>query len=429
MKYHIWTIGCQMNLADSRKVAEELELLGCREASPANDADILVLNSCVVRQKAEERVLGYLSSLKPLKKRRPDVILGLMGCLVAEETLPYLKERFPYIDVFCPPAQPEALLESVRRRIEENGGLRFGHHHVETPVSAYVNIIHGCDNFCTYCIVPYRRGRERSRPIWEIVSEMKELVGRGAREVTLLGQNVDSYGQDLPEKPNLAKLLRAVSEVAGLWRIRFLTSHPKDMSQELIKAVAELDKVCEHLEVPVQSGDDEILKRMGRGYTVDKYRDLIQRIRERIPGVGLSTDVIVGFPGETEEQFLRTYDLLREEEFDIVHIASYSARPGTAAARLPDDVPLQEKFRRREAIEELQTNIAGRKNEKLLGQVVEILVEEKAKGKWKGRTRTHKLVFFQDKKDWRGKLAEVKITHASPWSMQGEVIREADVTS
>ncbi|MFB0546844.1 MAG: MiaB/RimO family radical SAM methylthiotransferase, partial [Anaerolineae bacterium] len=236
------------------------------------------------------------------------------------------------------------------------------------------------------------------------------------------GQNVDSYGHDLPGRPDLAHLLTAIHNVKGLWRIRFLTSHPKDMSEALIETVAHLPKVCEHIEVPAQSGDDFVLKRMGRGYTVEHYRWLISRIRQAIPGVSLATDVIVGFPGETEEQFMGTYKLLQELRFDVVHVATYSPRPETAASRLPDNVPREEKERRQQAIEGLQESIAGEINGKLLGQTVEILVEEKHKGKWKGRTRTHKLVFFADEGDWQGKLAQVRITWTGPWSMQGELV-------
>jgi tRNA-2-methylthio-N6-dimethylallyladenosine synthase len=256
----------------------------------------------------------------------------------------------------------------------------------------------------------------------EIVEEVECLVERGAREVTLLGQNVDAYGRDLPGRPDLADLLTAVHEIEGLWRIRFLTSHPADMKDRIIDAVAVLPRVCEHIEIPVQSGDDVVLKRMGRGYTVDQYRRLVSGIRQHIPGVGLATDVIVGFPGETAEQFANTVRLLEDVRFDTVHIAAYSPRSGTAASRLPDDVPQGEKERRRTAIEELQEEIAGEINRQLLGQTVEVLVEEKHRGKWKGRTRTHKLVFFEDDEDWCGKLAQVRITWAGPWSMQGELV-------
>jgi tRNA-2-methylthio-N6-dimethylallyladenosine synthase len=431
--YHIWTIGCQMNTADSRRAAEELERLGYRWTKRADAADLIVLNTCVVRQSAEDKVLGRLSSLKPLKKRHPEAIIAVMGCFVND--VPALKQDFPYVDTFLKPSDVEGLVEFIESRHPASNfqpptlrlssrqafNLRLPIPNIEYPVSRYVPIIEGCDHFCTYCIVRLRRGRERSRPVDEIVQEAACLVKRGSRELTLLGQNVDAYGHDLPGQPDLADVLEAVHAIENLWRIRFLTSHPADMKTRIIDAVASLPKVCEHIEIPVQSGDDAVLKRMVRGYTVDQYRRLVARIRELIPGVSLATDVIVGFPGETVEQFKNTCKLLEETRFDVVHVAAYSPRPGTAASRLPDDVPQEEKDRCRKMIEQLQEEIAGEINQRLLGETVEVLVEEKHKGKWKGRTRTHKLVFFKDDGDWRGKLAQVKITWAGPWSMQGEL--------
>jgi len=288
--------------------------------------------------------------------------------------------------------------------------------------STFVPIIEGCDKFCSYCIVPYRRGRERSRPVDEILCEVRWLAQRGVKEVTLLGQNVDSYGHDLPATPDLADLLVELNEVDSLSRIRFLTSHPKDMGERLIEAMAHLEKVCEHLSLPFQAGDDDILMAMRRGYSAKQYRELVERIRDAIPGVALSTDVIVGFPGESEEQFERTFDMIRELRFDTVHAACYSPRSGTIAARkLRDDVPLEEKRRRREKIEALQEGIASEINRKLLGQTVEMLVEGRKKGKWQGRTRTDKLVFFSDEDDHIGKLVRVKIEKTSPWALQGSL--------
>jgi tRNA-2-methylthio-N6-dimethylallyladenosine synthase len=417
-RYHIWTIGCQMNTADSRRAAEGLERLGYRWTKRADAADLVVLNTCVVRQSAEDKVLGRLSSLKPLKKRHPEAIIAVMGCFVND--VPALKQDFPYVDIFLKPSDVEGLVEFIESR-HPASNFQPPISNIQYPVSRYVPIIEGCDHFCTYCIVRLRRGRERSRPVDEIVEEADCLVKRGARELTLLGQNVDAYGHDLPGQPDLADVLEAVHSIEDLWRIRFLTSHPADMKARIIDAVASLPKVCEHIEIPVQSGDDAILRRMVRGYTVDQYRRLVGRIRELIPGVSLATDVIVGFPSETVEQFMNTYRLLEETRFDVVHVAAYSPRPGTAASRLPDDVPQDEKDRRRKMIEQLQEDIAGQINQQLLEETVEVLVEEKHKGKWKGRTRTHKLVFFKDAGDWRGKLAQVKVTWAGPWSMQGEL--------
>jgi tRNA-2-methylthio-N6-dimethylallyladenosine synthase len=413
-RYHIWTIGCQMNDADSRRAAEELQRLGYLPTPRAEEADVILLNTCVVRQKAEDKVYGRLSSLKPLKERRPEVTLVVMGCLVAPETRQDLERRFPYVDLWLPPSEVKGLVEFLEGEAREPLPLTY-------PVSAYVPVATGCDQYCTYCIVRLRRGRERSRAMEEIVEEVRCLVERGVREVTLVGQIVDSYGHDLPAQPTLADLLSEVHGVEGLWRIRFLTSHPNFMNDRLIEAVASLPKVCEHIELPVQAGDDRLLKRMGRRYTVSQYRRLLAKIRARIPGVSLATDIIVGFPGEREEEFEATYRLLEEERFDVIHVAAYSPRPSTPAARLPDDVPSEVKERRRQALEELQAVIAEEINQGLLGKTLEILVEERQKGKWKGRTRTNKLVFFQDDNDWRGKLAPVQIIWAGPWSMQGNL--------
>jgi tRNA-2-methylthio-N6-dimethylallyladenosine synthase len=418
-RYYLWTIGCQMNDADSRRVADELHNLGYAAIHRPEEADVIVLNTCVVRQSAEDKVYGRLSSLKPIKQRRPKAILALMGCAVEEDTSS-LQQRFPYVDLFVRPSDTESLIDFVASR-DGTADHRQPASSAVHPVSCYVPVMHGCDHLCTYCIVRLRRGHQRSERPAEIAEEVQCLVERGAREVTLLGQNVDAYGHDLPDQPTLASLLEAVHEIDGLWRIRFLTSNPADMADELIEAVAGLPKVCEHIEIPIQSGDDKILKRMLRQYTIVQYKELVAKIRARIPNVALATDVIVGFPGETEKQFINTYDLLREIRFDVVHVAAYSPRPGTAANRLPDDVPPQEKERRRKAVEGLQRQIAGEINALLLGQTVEVLVEERHKGKWRGRTRTNKLIFFEDEGDWRGKLAKVRITWTGPWSMQGNV--------
>jgi tRNA-2-methylthio-N6-dimethylallyladenosine synthase len=452
MNYYLWTIGCQMNFADSRRAAEELNKLGYREAARPEDADLILLNTCVVRQSAEDKVVGRLTSLLGLKRRKPELKLALMGCFVNE--IPALQHRYPWVDAFIKPSDIATVVELAQRQWAESPVPSFPMSQSPTPpVSVGVSISHGCDHLCTYCIVRLRRGPEVSRPVDEILREVKGLAQRGVKEITLLGQNVDSYGRDLAplpgeglpagkteeeHSPGLADLLEAVHGVEGLARIRFLTSHPADMTDRLIETVARLPKVCEHMEVPVQSGDDTVLRRMGRGYTVAEYRDLIGRIRRAMPGtlavhgpsampgVGLATDVIVGFPGETEAQYEATYRLLEELRFDMVHVAAYSPRPGTPAERLPDDVPAAEKERRRKAVDALQERIVGEINAQLLGQTVEVLVEERHKGKWRGRTRTNKLVFFDvDERDWAGQLAQVRITRAGPWSMQGEV-REAE---
>ncbi|MDY6875647.1 MAG: tRNA (N6-isopentenyl adenosine(37)-C2)-methylthiotransferase MiaB [Chloroflexota bacterium] len=455
MKYHISTIGCQMNVADSRRLASALERLGYAPAGCAEEADVIVLNTCVVRQSAEDKAYGRLGSLKPLKKRRPQVTIGLMGCLVGVRDPVPLRRRFPWVDVFMPPSEPGPLLdylagrgladegramettEVARRYRLQDGDLILPAHERGHLVSAYVPIVLGCSHACAYCIIPYRRGPERSRPVEEVLAEAEALAAQGVREITLLGQIVDRYGLETRffgknlVSP-LVDLLHRLHEIEGLQRIRFLTSHPNWMTDDLLDAVAELPKVCEHIEVPVQAGDDEVLARMRRGYTVADYRRLIARIRERIPGVPLTglarcsiaTDVIVGFPGETEAQFQSTYDLLAELRLDKAHIARYSPRQQTLAARcFPDDVEPEEKERRRKALDDLQAEIVAEINGRLLGRTVEVLVEGRKKGRWWGRTRTDKLVFFDDEGDWQGRLAQVRITWTGPWSLIGEVER------
>jgi tRNA-2-methylthio-N6-dimethylallyladenosine synthase len=414
--YHIWTIGCQMNKSESERLGTCFEELGYQATDTAAKADLIVLNSCVVRQSAENRVINKLHNLKQLKQANPGIVIAVTGCLVNSE-VDRLKKSFPHVDHFFPPGDYPPWLE-------KSGMPALPRH--PSP-SVYVPIIQGCDNFCAYCIVPYRRGRERSRTITEITGEVRELVYRGAKEVTLLGQNVDSYGHDLPDKPDLADLLAELNPIKGLARLRFLTNHPKDMSPRLIEATAKLNKVCEYISLPVQSGSNDILKAMRRGYTVTQYRQLIKQIRRQIPGVALSTDVIVGFPSESDRQFQQTVDLLSAIKFDTVHVAAYSPRAGTVAAReLEDNVPLTEKRQRLNKIEQLQEKIAAEINACLLGETVEILVEGESKGKWYGRTRTDKLVFFSNEKNCLGQLMKIRIDKTSPWALQGEVEANAN---
>jgi tRNA-2-methylthio-N6-dimethylallyladenosine synthase len=446
MRFYLWTIGCQMNFADSRRLGEALRGLGYEEAERAEEADFLVLNTCVVRQGAEDKVRGRLTSLAGLKRRRPGMKLAVMGCFVGDAEA--LAVTYPWVDAFVAPSDVEGVVQLAAAEPTPSfsppgGGLSSADQALGSGrgvVAAGVPISFGCDHGCTYCIVRLRRGREASRPVDEVVAEVAELARQGIREVTLLGQNVDSYGHDLGGvdsqvaagavrrqagggwRPDLADLLEAVHEVEGLARIRFLTSHPADMTERLIETAARLPRVCEHIELPVQSGDDGVLRRMGRGYTAARYRELVGRIRQAMPGVGLATDVIVGFPGETEAQFKSTYGLLEELRFDMVHVAAYSPRPGTAAARMADDVGAEEKERRRKAVEALQERVVAGINGELVGQVVEVLVEGRQRGRWRGRTRTNKLVFFEvGEKDWTGELVPVRLTWAGAWWMLGSV--------
>jgi tRNA-2-methylthio-N6-dimethylallyladenosine synthase len=422
-----------MNVADSQRVASALEHLGYRAASRAKDADVIVMNTCVVRQSAEDKAYGRLSSLRPLKEQRPELVINLMGCLVGVKGHQRLKKRFPYVDVFSPPSDPGPLVsfltqgetrslqqaETAERFALMDGDLVLPDHERGELVSAFIPVVLGCSHACTFCIIPYRRGAERSRSVGDILAEVRALVSQGVKEITLLGQIVDRYGTDIPDGPNLAALLRIAHQVEGLERIRFLTSHPNWMNDGLLEAVADLPKVMPHIEVPVQAGDDHVLENMKRGYSVDDYRRLIGRIRERIPGVSIATDIIVGFPGESRKQFQRTYDLLEELKLDVAHLARYSSRPGTVATRrMQDNVPEEEKWRRFRALEELQEGIAGEINARYLGESVEVLFEEKVRGRWKGRTPTNKLVFVESDQDLRGHVRPVLITWTGPWSMQ-----------
>jgi tRNA-2-methylthio-N6-dimethylallyladenosine synthase len=409
--YYIWTIGCQMNKAESERLAARFEELGYKATSTINDADLIVLNSCMVRQGAEDRVINKLHELRRLKKTRPTTVMTLTGCLV-DANIDRLKKTFPFIDHFFAAGEYPPWLEKP-----ESLSLPL----TSSP-SVYLPISQGCDNFCTYCIVPYRRGRERSRPFEEIVCEARELVRRGAREIVLLGQNVDSYGHDLPDRPDLAALLKTLNGIDGLLRLRFLTNHPKDVSPALIEAIGGLDKVCEQLSLPTQSGSDAILKAMKRGYTTEQYRRLVVEIRAKVPGIAISTDIIVGFPGETDDQFRQTLDLLSGLKFATVHVAAYSPRPGTLAAReYADDVPPGVKKARLAEVERLQEGIQQEANARLRNEWVEILVEGKNRGKWYGRTRSDKLVFFNSSLEHLGELVNLRIFRTSPWSLQGKI--------
>jgi tRNA-2-methylthio-N6-dimethylallyladenosine synthase len=398
-----------MNRAESDRLAGRFEELGYTPADKPGQADLIVLNSCVVRQSAEDRAVNKLHNLRMVKKANPLARIALTGCLVGED-VGGLQKRFPYVDWFFQPGEAPPWLQ----------GPAASPLPARVKVSETVAISQGCDNFCTYCIVPYRRGRERSVPPDGILREVRALAGRGAREVTLLGQNVDSWGRDLPGKPDLADLLAAVNDVPDLRRVRFLTNHPKDMGLKLIRAIARLDKVCEQFNLPVQAGSNAVLKAMRRGYTREHYLKLIETIREIVPGLSVSTDVIVGFPGETDGQFRETLDLLSTVKFGTVHVAVYSPREGTVAAReMPDDVPAAVKKERLAAVEALQEAVQTEMNGALLGKTVEVLVEGRNKGKWYGRTRTGKLVFFTERRNLTGELVPVEITKTSPWSLQG----------
>ncbi|MBA7505895.1 tRNA-2-methylthio-N(6)-dimethylallyladenosine synthase [subsurface metagenome] len=414
-----------MNKAESQRIASYLNSAGHHEVKSPWEADLVVLNTCVVRQSAEGKVLGMLGQLKGIKREHPDIRILVTGCFV-DSHVEDLKKRFPHVDFFFKPGAYSDFINWAKEQgvpVDEQRLLRGARNDAgkDSSPCAYIPIIQGCNNFCSFCIVPYRRGKEVSRPVDEVVCEAEELVRQGVKEITLLGQNVDSYGRDLPERPDLADLLYRLSEIEGLLRIRFLTNHPKDVSRKLIEAVVSLDKVCKYLELPVQSGDDAILKAMKRGYTIEQYRELVRAVRERLPQASLSTDVIVGFPGETEEQFEHTFSLLKEVRFDVVHVAAYSPRSGTLAWRkYEDSVPLDVKKERLRKVEQLQASVAGEINSSYVGKEVEVLVEGNKKGKWYGRTESNKLVFFQEDANCSGKLVKVNIEKTSPWALQGK---------
>jgi tRNA-2-methylthio-N6-dimethylallyladenosine synthase len=440
VNYHIWTIGCQMNVAESERLARALAARGLTHTVSPTDSDLIVLNTCSVRQAAEEKALSKAGTLATIKRERPETLIAVGGCMVGPDTLPTLKRRFPFIDLFFRPGFFTDLLVEVDSRLEAGGGL-----HPHGPIAPspatdgpgpcrWLPVMNGCNRRCAYCIVPYRRGRERSRPSADVVAEARVLVGEGARDITLLGQIVDRYGHDLDEPTDLAELLTMVSDVDGVERLRFLTSHPKDLSDRLIDAMASLPKVCPHLNLPIQSGDDQVLRKMKRGYTVAQYLDVLGQVRAAVPGLSVATDVIVGFSGETDEQFERTLALLEDARFDVVHVAMYSPRPGTLAAdTMPDDVSSDAKHDRLRAVEDLQQRVATGINAALLGQSLEVLVDgrDESRERWRGRTPTNKLVFFdqpanEQPADCYGQLVHVRIDHTSPWSLQGQLERSAE---
>src|SRR5919204_3738460 len=380
--FHIWTIGCQMNVADSRRLAESLEGQGLVAADHPGQADVVVLYSCVVRQTAEDRVHGQLHALQQMKRSRPRMKVVVAGCV---SDIPDWRRRYPFVDLIAEPGQDLTVRDRLIDLLDLSERYRFDPEQaVRLPgISEGVTIHQGCNRSCTYCIVPQSRGGERSRPPQVILDEVRTLARRGTREVVLLSQIVERYGRDLRPRVLLSELLRRLDQIEGLRRIRFLTSYPGDFGRDLVEAVAELPKVCEDVNLPIQSGDDDVLRRMKRGYVVDNYRRLITRLRERMPEVGLQTDVIVGFPGETEAEFDNTLRMLEELRFDVVHVAMYSPRPGTVAAEtMPDDIPREEKRRRLHAVEETQKRIAGEINARYLGRRVDVLVEGVAKGRW-----------------------------------------------
>ncbi len=486
-RFHVWTLGCQMNQSDSEEMAGSLLAAGCEEASSLEQAELIVINTCSIREAAENKVIGRMGSIGNLKAANPALRVVLTGCSVRADNVETLPRRYPAVDLFLRPDEepelaarlglggptaPEALgaagFERVGRSVAATADRLPGTRASAVAegaiarvggAKAWVPIVYGCDKTCTYCIVPFARGPERSRPFDDIVAEVRTLAEAGYRELTLLGQNVNSYGHDLPPdprfaelesqrtlgraqdragRPDIAALLRAIDGIRtgagrpGIPRVRFVTSHPWDLTDRLIEAMAECESVCEHLHLPVQSGDDEVLRRMGRQYTVEAYLELVERLRAAVPGIALTTDVITGFSGETEAQFQSTLELLRTVRFEQVFAAAYSERPGTPATRLPDDVPAEEKKRRLNELLALQEAIGRKRNEAWVGRRTEVLVDEarqprmhdhegaEARGpRLVGRNREHKLVHFDGPESLVGTLVGVEIDRAGAYALSG----------
>jgi len=414
-RVHLWHIGCQMNDADHEMLAERFAEIGCLPDAALDDADLAVLITCAVRQNAEQKVYGKFRELTEWKRERPGRAIAMTGCMAVEHG-PALLGKLPDLDYLFDVRDPDGFLARLQaiHAADLDGPLPMP---ASDRLLAYISVMGGCNEMCTYCIVPFVRGRETSRPVGEIVEDVQRLVERGVREITLLGQNVNSY-RDPGTGAGLPELLAAVDRVPGLWRLRFLTSHPRNAVPELFEAMRDLPTVCEQLHLPVQAGDDELLRRMRRLYTVDDYLEKIDTARATVPGLGLTTDIIVGFCGETDSEFLGTERLLRTVGYDVVHLQAYSVRPGTAAARRPDDVPLEEKKRRLNHLLELQRGIALERNRSLIGQSVEILVEGVTEdGRPYGRTRQGKTALLASGSALPGELREARVLSASAWQL------------
>lgn len=437
LKYYIETWGCQMNEEDSEKLSGMLKRIGYTKTEAKEEASIILFNTCCVRENAENKVYGNLGLLKKLKKNNPDLVIGICGCMMQQKGMAdkILKE-FPYVDIIFGTHNsykfPEYLnrvkTEGVQvkeifdKETEIIEGIPVDR---ESSIKAFVTIMYGCNNFCTYCVVPYVRGRERSRRPEEIEKEIKELVAQGYKEITLLGQNVNSYGKGLEEEIDFAKLLRRINEIEGLERVRFMTSHPKDLTEDVIMAIKECDKLCEQIHLPVQSGSDEILKKMNRHYDREKYMSLIKKIKEEIPECSITTDIIVGFPGETEENFLDTLNLCKEVGYDSAFTFIYSRRNHTPADRMENQVPDDVKHERFNRLVDVINKGVINGNKVYEGRTVEVLVEGPSKNdetKLMGRTRNGRLVNFPGDSSMIGKLVNVNINRAQPFSLLGEIV-------
>ncbi len=428
------TFGCQMNERDSERVLALLMEQGYREVSLPEEADLIVINTCTVRKKPEHKVYSLLGRFKRLKERKPQLKIVVMGCLAQQEGEGLL-ERFPQVDMVIGPDRVDEFNEGLEKVIDGDRvcmiGFKEDHsQRVLLPpfrsVRAYVNIMQGCDNFCSYCIVPYVRGPEKSRPSQEILEEIRLLAKEGVKEVILLGQNVNAYGKKSVGELSFVELLRKIAEIPGIERIRFTTSHPKDLSEELILAFREIPQLCEHIHLPFQAGSNKILKMMRRGYTREEYLQKVERLREVVPEIAITADVIVGFPGEEEEDFEQTLDLIKRVKFDGLFSFKYSPRKGTLASRWPDDVPEAIKARRLEKLQSLQRKITLEKNKALEGKVLEVLVDGcgEREGQLRGRGRCNRVVNFMGPLDLIGKIVWVKVKEGLPNCLRGELLLE-----
>ncbi|GFR37644.1 tRNA-2-methylthio-N(6)-dimethylallyladenosine synthase [Insulibacter thermoxylanivorax] len=433
--YHIQTYGCQMNEHDSEMMMGMLEEMGYTWTDNREEADVILLNTCAVRENAEDRVFGELGHLKSLKKEKPDLILGVCGCMSQEEgVVNRILTRHQYVDLIFGTHNIHRLPELLREAVfakemvvevwSKEGDIIENLPKKRAGLKAWVNIMYGCDKFCTYCIVPYTRGKERSRRPADVIAEVRELARQGYKEITLLGQNVNAYGKDFEDIDYRFADLMADIQKIDIPRVRFTTSHPRDFDDKLIEVLARGGNMVEHIHLPVQSGSNEILKKMSRKYTRESYLELVRKIKEAIPNVVLTTDIIVGFPGETDAQFEETMSLVREAEFASAFTFIYSPREGTPAAKMADDVPMEVKKERLNRLNELVAELSLKDNMKLSGQTVEVLVEGVSKNNpefLSGRTRTNKLVHFKGPASLTGQFIDVKITEVQTWLFKGEI--------
>ena len=438
MKYTNVSYGCQMNVHESEKIAGILEELGYTPAGSIEESDIIVFNTCCIRDTAEKRAFGNIGAVKPIKKKNKDLIVAVVGCMTEQKGYDKIfKEKYPYVDIVLGTGNLNLLKEKIIEK-REQGKKTYLTQSCNDPIdetvpqsrtsypNAWVNIMYGCNNFCTYCIVPYVRGRERSREPEEILKEVRSLVEDGYKEITLLGQNVNSYGNDFSDRPevNFANLLKAVSEIPGKFRIRFMTSHPKDLTEEVVDVIASSDKIMNNIHLPVQAGSDAVLKKMNRKYDRAHYLALIDKIKAKLPGVGITTDIMVGFPTETEEDFSDTLDLVRKVRYSNAFTFIYSVRKGTAAATMPQ-IDYQTKRRRITELIALQNEITKQLSEEYIGNVYEVLIEDvnkKYKNAVCGRTESGRLVSCVGDPSLIGTFQNILITEARSASLFGKIV-------